>query len=151
MLPVGAQPKSEPGKSRSSGARAWLPVAAVVGVLGVSVLVLLTALPVRHQVPETFRIGESSGFGCPGSPNITSPEDGSLTFSWITNDSRSVTVYVDRGQAGPGPSLQVYSATGPNGSGDIQILTGYSYVFEMCNPPTTVRVSGTLYYSAPLF
>jgi len=145
-------PDKTPRKPRGTGIRTWLPTLVIVVVLGAGLLVLVTVVPVPHQVPETFLIGESNGFGCIGSPNITSPYDGSLKFSWTTNDSRPVTVYLDRGPTGPGPgeTLTVYSGTGTNGSGDVQILTDYVYAFEMCNPPTTVQITGTLYYDAPL-
>jgi hypothetical protein len=147
---LGPLPGRKPRSRLGPGLRTWLSIVAMVVVLGVGLLVLLSVLPVRHQLPETFRIGEYTGPGCEESPTITSPADGSLKFSWTTNDSRSVTVYVNRGQAGPGEGLTVYSATGTNGSGDIQILTGYYYGFDMCSPPTTVQVTGTLSYDAPI-
>ncbi|MGP8109422.1 MAG: hypothetical protein ACLQD9_01740 [Thermoplasmata archaeon] len=128
-----------------------MPIVVLVVILGVGLFVLLTVVPVVHQVPETFSIGEFNGFDCTVSPNITSAHDGNLKFSWSTNDSLSVTVYLTRIPIGPGQVLYVYQSAGATGSGNVQILTGYSYVFSTCQPPATVQITGALYYEAPLF
>ncbi len=52
---------------------------------------------------------------------------------------------------GPGQSLMLYDNTSSSGSGNWASWSGYGYSFEFCGGANqTARVTGTLYFDAPL-
>jgi hypothetical protein len=132
---VAARNKS-PGRFTS-----WIFPLAVAGILGTGAILFSILVPVPHRIPESFTISVARAGICEPGPNFTTPRDGTLEFSWMTNDSI----------AAGSLSIGSYSMTGAEGSGSVQVLSGEVYSFFFCGSAKDyVQISGAITYGAPL-
>ncbi len=140
-FPRGVGEPSFPGLA--AGAR--LPVVAVI--LGVLVVIIFfSTVSFAQTSPYSADLSNAGSVLTTHFANYSPIQSGTFRFSWHTTDGGTVTFSL---LSPSGRSL--YSSTAGAGAGSAYVVRAGNYQFEMSGSVAeTVRVTGTLSFSAPL-
>jgi len=121
-------------------------VVLTLAIAGAALVGLLYVVPVPQHVPDSFSISSRGSIFCGWGPNLTALHDGTFEFSWVANDSSSLTFVIMTSSF-----TAVFTGYGEAGGGRVGVVGGSNYLFNLCSAnAVTIQVAGSLNFAAPV-